>query len=229
MDNSCLNINYITVTDVNEKSFAKNLSYYGKPKGLKALKDQQRSLELHLDAVVDLQNDFANLTCLNLKPQGLDDYYDHWVFVDSKNGEVVFDISREYKKSHSEGYWILRDCIRKLSNVDYFDAVLKNPKTLKLKDILDWLDHETVLSGKDLLRIQDKIEKASKPAPVEDWRLVFVFDRVNVEVVGQAAKNLYDELLGANSDLNIKMHVKATNQTIYETKLALIADSYETL
>ena len=95
--------------------------------------------------------------------------------------------------------------------------------------ILDYFDRKIVTYGNDLLEIQNEIEKVSKPAPVGKWRLVFVFSRANVEVVGQAAKNLYEELLAAKSDLNLKMHVKETNQTKYETKFALIVDSYEIL
>lgn len=227
MDNSCLSIDYVTITDINEKSFAKSLSYYGKPKGLKDLKDRQKSLESQLDAIAELQNDFANITCSSLKPQELGAPSYEWGFVDPKNGEVVLDVYKEYKNSEKD--YILRGCVEKFNKDKWFYDILKDPKTLTLKNILDYLDRETVKCGNALLEIQNEIEKISKPAPAGKWRLVFVFSRANVEVVGQAAKDLYAELLGAKSNLNLKMHVKETNQTKYETKFALIVDSYEIL
>lgn len=228
MSNTYLNIDYVTVTDVSEKSFAKNLSFYGKPKGLKSLKDQCKSLNLYIDTVAELQNDFANLTCLNLEPRALSEDQLKWGFVDPKTGEVIVDVTKEYGRSQK--YWILRGCVQYLNTRSYlFYDILNNPETLKLKDILGYLDREIAKTGDDLLKVQDKIEKASVPASTEAWRLVFVFNKVNVEVVGEAAKNLYRDLLRAEDNLNLKMHVKETNQTKYETKLALIVDSYEIL
>ena len=227
MNDSYLSIDYVTVTNINEKSFARSLSYYGKPKGLKDLKDRQKSLEAELDAISELQNDFANISCSNLKPQALGVSSYQWGFVDPKNGEVVLDVYKEYNNSEKD--WILRGCVEKLNKGKYFYGILKDPKTITLKNILDYLDRKTVSYGNDLLEVQNEIEKVSKPAPVGKWRLVFVFSRANIEVVGQAAKNLYEELLAAKSDLNLKMHVKETNQTKYETKFALIVDSYEIL
>ena len=227
MDNSCLSIDYVTITDINEKSFAKNLSFYGKPKGLKDLKDRQKNLERELDAAAELQNDFANITCPNLKPQELGVSSYEWGFVNPKNGEVVLDVYKEYDNSEKD--YILRGCVEKLNKDKWFYDILKDSKPLKLKSILEVLDLKTVEYGDELLKIQDEIEKVSRPAPAEKWRLVFVFGRANVEVVGQAAKNLYEELLGAKSNLNLRMHVKETNQTMYETKFALIVDSYEIL
>jgi hypothetical protein len=119
--------------------------------------------------------------------------------------------------------------VEKFNKGKWFYDILKDPKTLTLKNVLDYLDRKTVSFGNDLLEIQNEIEKVSKPASAGKWRLVFVFSRANVEVVGQAAKNLYAELLGAKSNLNLKLHVKETNQTKYETKFALIVDSYEIL
>lgn len=240
MDDSCLSVNYITITDVNEKSFSKSLSFYGKPKGLKDLKKQQKDLELQLDIATELQNDFANLTCLNLKPLTLGKSYSkaEWVFVNPENGETVLNVTKKLDKydPYSEENRVLNncidDCVLELSHELPFgysawkDSV--DPKTLKLKDILDYFDRKIVADGNELLKIQDEIEEVSKPAPVENWRLVFVFTRAKVEVVGQAAKNLYEELLGTKSELNLKMHVKETNQ-YSENKLILIVDSYEIL
>mgnify|MGYP006872985183 CR=1 FL=1 len=225
-----LEIDYVTLTDVDAKSFARSLSFYGKPKGLKDLKDRQRSLETWIDNVTEIQNVFANVTCSSLKPQALDNnslysYSSNWVFVNPKNGEVVLDVAKDFKGFTST----IRDLVEKLNNGKWLCDILKDPKTLKLKNILDYFDRKIVSYSNDLLKVQNEIEKVSKPAPVEKWRLVFVFSRANVEVVGQAAKNLYAELLAAKSDLNLKMHVKETNQTKYETKFALIVDSYEIL
>lgn len=236
MNDSYLSIDYVTVTNINEKSFAKNLSFYGKPKGLKDLKKQQKSLESRLDVVTDIQNDFANLTCLNLKLKTLGKSRFEWGFVNPENGEIALDVTKKidkydfYSEEHREAQNCLDDCVERLSHKLMFE-IHEDPEavTLKLKDILDYFDRKIITYGNELLKIQDEIEEVSKPAPVGKWRLVFVFSRANIEVVGQAAKNLYEELLAAKSDLNLKMHVKETNQTKYETKFALIVDSYEIL
>lgn len=229
MVSTYLNIDSVTLTNVNERSFTKSLSFYGKPKGLRRLKDQQKDLESDIDAFTELRNDFASLTCLNLETRALDENQSKWGFVDPKTGEVVVDVSKEYDRYDGSKYWILRRCIINLSASNDFYEILDNPETLKLKDILGYFDREIVKSGNELLKVQSKIEDISKPASAEAWRLVFVFDKINVEVVGQTAKNLYRDLSGAEDNLNLRMHVKKTDQTRYETKLALVVDSYEIL
>ena len=235
MDDSCLSVDYITIIKKKEKSFSKNLSFYGKPKGLKDLKKQQKSLESRLDVVTDIQNDFANLTCLNLKLKTLGKSEFDWGFVNPENGEIALDVTKKtnkydfYSEEHREASNCLDDCVVRLSHKLMFE-IYEDPEavTLKLKDILDYFDRKIVAYGNELLKIQDEIEEVSKPAPVENWRLFFVFTKAKVEVVGQAAKNLYEELLETKSNLNLKMHVKETNQ-YEENKLILIVDSYEIL
>ena len=79
------------------------------------------------------------------------------------------------------------------------------------------------------LNFQKEYEEASKPVTVKDWKLIFVFDKANVIVKGQIAKNLYMDLEKVGSEINLEMHIDKVNHLLYETKLALIVDSYEIL
>ena len=130
----------------------------------------------------------------------------------------MFDIERCLEKYYRTN-WL----------VQFLDKNGQNIKPIELERILECLDPVVEKASEELLSVQKEYEEASKPVTVKDWKLIFVFDKANVIVKGQIAKNLYMDLEKVGSEINLEMHIDKVNHLLYETKLALIVDSYEIL
>lgn len=232
-----LGIDYVTISDVDAKSFDKKQSYIGKPKGLTGLRKQQQDLENRIILIADKIDHLCNSGCSSfiLESENGSDVK----LCDPKTGECVYD-SKVYKDL-SELYVnsALRDDVRRHFGCLLLDDYIEeHPNTkLELETVVSSLEDEATVINKLLKDCERDIENAKRPASVEKWKLVFVFKKVNIELKGQAAKDLYEELQKTESSIDVKFHIfqvgndiVLANNVVYEAnKFVLLANDYEIL
>lgn len=230
-----LEIDYVTLTDIDASSFDRKQSYFGKPKGITGIRKRQRDLERDIDTITNAINILTVSGCSSFIPQIVPKEYhsSDWGLYNPETKELVYDPRDSGDPNYHEAMFKIEKCLEKYYKTDWFwrylDEVGQNIKPVKLEIILKYLDPIIEHYGEELLNVQKEYEEASKPIPVEDWKLVFAFGKANVVVKGQAAKNLYTDLEKDGSEINLKMHISKISHSLYETKLALIVDSYEIL
>lgn len=238
MDNSCLSIDYVTITDVDVKSFDRKQSYYGKPKGIAGIRKYQRDLERNIDTVTNAISILTASGCSSFIPQLVPkEYVTDWGLCNPETKELVYDPRDRSNPNYDPNYYEAMSKIEKCLEehyktnwlVRYIDEHNQDIKPVKLEKILKYLDPVIEKLDKKLIAVQKEYEEASKPVPVEDWKLVFTFDKASIVVKGQTAKNLYTDIERNRSGINLKMHISKVSHSLYETKLALIVDSYEIL
>lgn len=234
MDNSQLNIDYVTVTGVDANSFDRKQSYYGKPKGLKGIQKRQKELEQHIDTITNAISILTASGCSSFIPQIIPrEYSIDWGLCNPETKELVYDPRDSGDPNYYEAMLSIERCLAEYYKTDWLIRFLdehgQNVKPIELERILKYLDPIIEKASEELLGAQKDCEKASKPVTVKDWKLVFVFDKANVVVKGQVARNLYMDLEKDGSEINLKMHIGKVSHVLYEKKLALIVDSYEIL
>ena len=233
MDNSQLNIDYVTITNVDANSFDRKQSYYGKPKGLKGIQKRQKELEQRIDSITNAISILTDSGCSSFIPQIIPKGPNHWGLCNPETKELVYDPRDSGDPNYHEVMFAIERCLEKYYRtnwlVQFLDKNGQNIKPIELERILERLDPVVEKADEELLSVQKEYEEASKPVAVKDWKLIFVFDKANVIVKGQIAKNLYMDLEKVESEINLKMHIDKVNHLLYETKLALIVDSYEIL
>lgn len=229
-----LKIDYVTIADVDINSFDRKQSYYGKPKGLKGIQKRQRELEQHIDTITNAISVLTASGCSSFIPQIVPrEYSMDWGLCNPETKELVYDPRDSGDPNYHEVMLNIERCLEEYYKtnwlIQFIDEHGQNIEPIKLERILKYLDPIVEEASEKLLGVQKDYEKASKPVTVEDWKLVFAFDKANVIVKGQVAKNLYMDLEKDGSEINIKMHIGKVSHSLYETKLALIVDSYEIL
>lgn len=233
MDNSQLSIDYVTITNVDANSFDRKQSYYGKPKGLKGIQKRQKELEQRIDSITNAISILTDSGCSSFIPQIIPKGPNHWGLCNPETKELVYDPRDSGDPNYYEAMFNIERCLEKYYRtnwlVQFLDKNGQNIKPIELERILERLDPVVEKADEELLSVQKEYEEASKPVAVKDWKLIFVFDKANVIVKGQIAKNLYMDLEKVESEINLKMHIDKVNHLLYETKLALIVDSYEIL
>ena len=233
MDNSQLSIDYVTITNVDANSFDRKQSYYGKPKGLKGIQKRQKELEQRIDTITNAISILTDSGCSSFIPQIIPKGPNHWGLCNPETKELVYDPRDSGDPNYYEAMFNIERCLEKYYRtnwlVQFLDKNGQNIKPIELERILERLDPVVEKADEELLSVQKEYEEASKPVAVKDWKLIFVFDKANVIVKGQIAKNLYMDLEKVESEINLKMHIDKVNHLLYETKLALIVDSYEIL
>ena len=233
MDNSQLSIDYVTITNVDANSFDRKQSYYGKPKGLKGIQKRQKELEQRIDSITNAISILTDSGCSSFIPQIIPKGPNHWGLCNPETKELVYDPRDSGDPNYHEVMFAIERCLEKYYRtnwlVQFLDKNGQNIKPIELERILERLDPVVEKADEELLSVQKEYEEASKPVAVKDWKLIFVFDKANVIVKGQIAKNLYMDLEKVESEINLKMHIDKVNHLLYETKLALIVDSYEIL
>ena len=234
VDNSQLNIDYVTITNVDANSFDRKQSYYGKPKGLKGIQKRQKELEQRIDTITNAISILTDSGCSSFIPQIIPKYsMNNWGLCNPETKELVYDPRDSGDPNYSEAMFNIERCLEKYYRtnwlVQFLDKNGQNIKPIELERILERLDPVVEKANEELLSVQKEYEEASKPVTVKDWKLIFVFDKANVIVKGQIAKNLYMDLEKVGSEINLKMHIDKVKHFLYETKLALIVDSYEIL
>lgn len=229
-----LEIDYVTLTDVDANSFDRKQSYYGKPKGIAGIRKRQRELEQDIDTITNAMDILTASGCSSFIPQIVPkEYSTDWGLCNPETKELVYDPRDSGDPNYHEAMFKIERCLEEYYKtnwlIHFVDEHGQNIKPIKLERILKYLDPIIEKASEELLSVQKEYEEASKPVPVEDWKLVFAFGKANVVVKGQTAKNLYMDFEKDGSEINLKMHIGRISHSLYETKLALIVDSYEIL
>lgn len=232
MDNSQLNIDYVTITNVDANSFDRKQSYYGKPKGLKGIQKRQKELEQRIDTITNAISILTASGCSSFIPQIISKKSPmHWGLCNPETKELVYDPRDSGDPNYYEAKFNIERCLEKYYRTNWLAQFLdkngQNIEPIELERILERLDPVVEKANEELLSVQKEYEEAS--VTVKDWKLIFVFDKANVIVKGQIAKNLYMDLEKVGSEINLKMYINKVSHLLYETKLALIVDSYEIL
>lgn len=215
-------VDSVVLKNIDDKSFSRVLSVYGKPKGIKDkqneinnAEEQIKIAETLIDSISELPVDDL-IFCFHVDDKT-------FLAAAKKPKEVLLDTEALAETMKGISSWQVIYMLELALKLNYAKpgTCYKTSKDDLIVQISNMLDKHS----EELIQLQDELSEMSKPTPIEDWQIMFAFDHINICFTGQVAKDLFESFEKIPKDY--RFHIYGENNEWFSGKTVLYADSFE--